>query len=290
MVSSILSVPTSCSILNDYFNITIFDNRLKSGNCKICSCQINIKDESYGNFINHLRNKHFSHFTEYSNKQHSKKRKLFSSNYKNSSNNNNSQSLIQFPTIDKNSTEIFLDSLAYFMAASGLPHLMIQNPSFKQMLANFALCVKQGNSNVNNIIPSQRSSIRKRILSLGNDVFSKIIESLSNKPQLFVTLAVDGWTGHAFGGKNTNIIAIAQKQAYLLWSDRNEDADDSATDYLVPLMTEKIKFLIQREVAVVAFITDNAANMRKSGVELYQNELFGRVVLRISCSAHTISD
>jgi hypothetical protein len=275
------------SIIGEYFSIIVNFDQSKIGTCRICNKQIIINDKSGGNFINHLRHNHQTHYQEYSSKQSLRRSAIANKKRKESA----SQTLITFPSLGKDSTQKFQESLALFMAATGLPHLLLHNDLFKQVLINFALCTKPSNNNHNNmndIMPPHHSMIRKQILALGNDVFEKIITSISNKSQLFTTLAVDGWTGQKFGGKNTNIIGIAQKQPYLLWSDRNEDTEDSATDYITPLLTEKITYLIKRDVAVVAFVTDNAPNMRKSGAELYQNELFGRVVLRVSCSAHTI--
>jgi hypothetical protein len=282
--SQILCAPGD-GYLKEYFVFSAGASQTRSGKCKLCSKAIIIKDKSSGNWINHLRSKHKDHYAEYRRKQTIKKVEALQDNQRALS----SQTILNFPVVDKDSKQLFLDSLALFMATTGLPHLMIQNQMFKDMLQQYAACTKSMDDfSTNSVIPSQRNTIRKRIMTLGNEVFESIIESLSNKPQVFTTLAADGWTPHKYGAKNTNIIAIAQQQAFLLWSDKNDDTDDSADDYLVPLLTSKIKYLIEKGVAVVAVVTDCASNMRRSGTELYNNPLFGRVVLRIGCSAHVV--
>jgi len=284
--SSSSSSSSGTAYLKEYFAFSVGpSHNTRCGKCRICSKTIIIKDKSSGNWINHLRHNHKNQYSEYCRKQNIKKVEAEQEIQRALS----SQTILKFPVVDKDSKQKFLESLALFMATTGLPHLMIQNQMFKDMLQNYVTCTKSMDSfSTNSIIPSQRNSLRKEIMTLGNEVFDSIIKSLANKPQVFTTIAVDGWTAHLYGPKNTNIIAIAQKQAFLLWSDRNEDTDDSANDYLVPLLTTKIKYLIERGVAVVAVVTDCAPNMRKSCAELYNNPLFGRVVLRIGCSAHVV--
>ena len=84
------------------------------------------------------------------------------------------------------------------------------------------------------------------------------------------------------------MIALCSGKSYFLWSDRNEDELDSTVDYLFPLVRGKIDFLLQRGLIITAITTDNATNMINLGTALYQIEKQGKVILHISCSAHTI--
>src|SRR4051794_39256655 len=80
------------------------------------------------------------------------------------------------------------------------------------------------------------------ILSSAAELFNEVIKTLQNNTN-FITLAIDGWTGQRYGAKNTNIIALCKGKSYLLWSDRNSDEKDG-TDYLFPMIKEKIEFLL----------------------------------------------
>ena len=117
---------------------------------------------------------------------------------------------------------------------------------------------------------------------------SSTLSSQAGNPPRFITLAIDGWTGQTYGAKNTNSIALCANKSYLLWSDCNCDSYDSAEEYLLPLLSKQIKFLLQKNIIVTSLPTDNAANMIKLGTLLYQIPQQGRVILHISCSAHTI--
>jgi len=53
-------------------------------------------------------------------------------------------------------------------------------------------------------------------------------------------------------------------------------------------LSKQIKFLLQKNIIFTSLTTDNAANMILLGSKLYQIPQQGRVILHISCSAHTI--
>jgi len=171
----------------------------------------------------------------------------------------------------------------------GLPHSILDNPNFRNLLHKY----ESINLPPNEKIPSAYQH-KKKVNKIGNMIFNKVLQILSPLPSCyvnsptFVTLAVDGWTGHTYGGKNTNTLALCKEKSYLLWSDRNDNDDDSVDSYLFPLISKQISFLLQCGAIIVAITTDNASNMILLGTKLYQIRPQGSVILHISCSAHTI--
>ncbi len=134
--------------------------------------------------------------------------------------------------------------------------------------------------------------LRKAIIKAGITYLDRSLYFLSSRPNprtpQCITLAIDGWTGQTYGAKNTNIIALCNGQSYFLWSDRNEDELDSTTDYLLPLIKDKIEYLLSKNILISSITTDNATNMINLGSALYQIPSQGKVILHISCSAHTV--
>ena len=171
----------------------------------------------------------------------------------------------------------------------GLPHSILDNQHFRNLLQTYESIKLPQNQK----IPSAYQH-RKKVNEIGNKIFQKTLSILAPSPSShfnspsFVTLAIDGWTGHTYGSKNTNTIALCKEKSYLLWSDRNDNDNDAVECYLFPLISKQISELLQRGVMIVAITTDNAANMILLGTELYQIKPQGKVILHISCSAHTI--
>jgi len=169
----------------------------------------------------------------------------------------------------------------------GIPHSTLDNPHFRSFLQSYESIKLPYHQK----IPSAYQH-RKKVKEIGDKIFKKSLEILATQNKLvmptFVTLAIDGWTGHTYGGKNTNILALYKEQSILLWSDRNDNDNDAVDSYLFPLVSKQITYLLRRGVMVVAVTTDNASNMISLGSQLYQIKPQGSVILHISCSAHTI--
>jgi len=200
---------------------------------------------------------------------------------------NQRQTQLQFPKFPKVELERFHIQMALFLSTSGLPHSILDNPMFRGVLQAYEeIKLPQADK-----IPSAYQH-RKRVLEIGNRIFKSSLNILKsdvlNAIPSFVTLALDGWTGQTYGAKNTNSIALCNGLSYLLWSHRNSDTSDSVDTYLFPLIKNQIKCLVDKGICVVAITTDNASNMILLGKKLYEIPNQGRVILHISCSAHTI--
>jgi hypothetical protein len=196
--------------------------------------------------------------------------------------NESKQSTIQFATVSVSRLTKFHKLTAETFAKLGLPHNLVDNNEFKQLFIEFELL------KCDNLL--KFASIRghkRHILDSAAEKFNEVLKLLQDNLNV-VTLAIDGWTGHSYGAKNTNIIALCNGKSYLLWSDRNSDLNDGTENYLFPLINEKIQFLLAKNVAICAITTDNATNMLNLGKELYKLPNSGPVILHLSCSAHTI--
>jgi len=197
------------------------------------------------------------------------------------------QMQINFPKFPSAEVQTFHFQMALFLSATGLPHSILDNPMFRGVLQAYE-GIKLPHSEK---MPSAYQH-RKRVLDIGNKIFKSSLNILKsdvlNAIPSFVTLALDGWTGQTYGAKNTNSIALCNGQSYLLWSHRNSDTSDSVDSYLYPLVYSQIQCLVSRGICVVAMTTDNASNMILLGKKLYQIPNQGRVILHVSCSAHTI--
>jgi len=192
-----------------------------------------------------------------------------------------------YSTFDQHDINNFHTILIRFFSNNGVPHSILENQDFILFLSSI-----QKFSSLYKILPT-RKTYRELVLKRGNEIFSAVLSTLSSSSQVgchprFVTLAIDGWTGHSYGAKNTNIIALCANNSYFLWSDCNSDSNDSAEFYLFPLLQKQIKFLLEKNIIVTSLTTDNAANMILLGTKLYQIPHQGKVILHISCSAHTI--
>ena len=190
------------------------------------------------------------------------------------------QGVLGFPVVSASNLSRFQQLTAETFAKLGLPHRLIENSDFKEWMAEYEKlkCEQQMKF-------TTRRRLRNLICLKGEESFKEVLEALRGQ---FITLAIDGWTGQKYGAKNTNIIALARQKSYLLWSDRNDEQKDCADTYLFPLVSEKIKELKDKDVAVCAITTDNAANMVRIGTLLYQLPNSGPVILHLSCSAHSI--
>jgi hypothetical protein len=190
------------------------------------------------------------------------------------------QKKLDFPSTSKSKLQKFHQLTAEVFAKLGMPHSIIENKEFRRFLREFEQL------KCSEIVKLQsKYQLKNALLSSAAELFNQIIKTLQNS---FITLAIDGWTGHKYGAKNTNIIALAKGKSYLLWSDRNCDEKDDTDNYLFPLVHEKIKFLLAKGIAICAITTDNARNMLNVGKELYKLPDSGPVILHLSCSAHTI--
>ena len=197
----------------------------------------------------------------------------------------NIQQTLQFPSVSVSKLQKFHNLFSETLAKMGFPHELVENDEFRQLFIEFSQLKCSENMKFINI-----KQHKKQIMAIASSKFNEILEILQNNNNL-ITLAIDGWTGHAYGAKNTNIIALCNGKSYLLWSDRNSDEKDSTDAYLFPLIHEKIKFLWSKSIAICAITTDNATNMLNVGRELYNLPIWlpnKSVILHISCSAHTI--
>jgi hypothetical protein len=276
-----------------------------SGLCRQKLCNKRITSADTGNYFKHVKRAHFELYKIYC------KAKNNNNNYDNNNNNNNdntidhadnctdlaitakspnkrqrlsdsTQKTIGFPVISETKLTNFKKKTAKTWAKLGLSHRLIENTDVRRLFSEFGKLECQESARF-----SSRKEIRANILSAGKEIFDKIIRKLQTDAN-FVTLALDGWTPHAHGAKNTNIIALSGGKSYLLWSDRNSDEKDTTEGYLLPLLQEKIEYLLSKQIAVVAFTSDNAENMLKLGREMYKLPKTGPIILHICCSAHTI--
>ena len=309
------------SDIEQFFTIKYDDlGRRTSGNCNFCPNSV-IKSSKPANYWHHLKN-----FHEHTLNQFKKAQNNSNNNNNNNNNSNNAenhefsqdscdldadmdenleaeaskmeesqvisnkrvrisektQTKLQFHSVSSSKLAKFHRLTAETFAKLGLPHSLLRNQSFRQFLHEYESlnCARElkftGNRNH-----------KRLILDAAAENFKEIMEILK-LPGNIVTLAIDGWTGHKFGAKNTNILALCNGKSYLLWSDRNYDHTDSTDTYLFPLVRDKIQYLLQKNVAVCAITTDNATNMLNVGKELYKLPGSGPVILHLSCSAHTV--
>jgi hypothetical protein len=278
--------------------------RRESGLCK--RCKLAVKGHSTSNYWKHLQLKHQKCWKEYN------------KNNDNSNNNNDNNTEILFPVednetiighkrarsestqitmqdynypvLDKSKLTKFRELVAETFAKLGFSHSLIENEGFRRLFREYKMLEAQDNQ-----VFSSRKLHKKLILEAGDKEFKKVLKSFKENRN-FVTLAVDGWTGHTYGAKNTNIVALSGEKSYLLWSDSNQMDTDNAENYLFPLIHNKILELIKEDIAVCAVTTDNAANMVSTGRLLYdsldlrynRDPSNSPVVLHILCSAHTI--
>ena len=190
-----------------------------------------------------------------------------------------------FSPIYSTDVDNFHTLLIRFFSNNGIPHSFLDNEDFLSLLSTV-----QKFPSLSPILP-QKKNYRSLVVARGNEIFAATLSKLSSQagsPPRFITLAVDGWTGQKYGTKNTNTIALCANKSYLLWSDENSDDIDSAENYLFPLLQKQIKYLLEKNIIVSSLTTDNAANMMQLGTRLYQIPQQGKVILHISCSAHTI--
>jgi hypothetical protein len=297
--------------IGEFFTIKYDDNGKRvSGTCKLCPNKV-IRDELPANYWKHIKNNHYRAHTQYKDSKHP------NFNNRNSENNDDNdeglsdcepkyeendgimlddpvisrkrvrpsefkQKSIDFPSISSSKLERFHELSAEIFAKLGFPHQLVENKDFRLLINEYSKLQCSETLKF-----ATRRQQKERILAVGRRKFAEIIQILQDN-QSFVTLAIDGWTGHTFGAKNTNILAICNGKSYLLWSDRNSDEKDATDSYLFPLVHEKIQFLLSKNIAVCAITTDNAPNMLNIGNQLYKLPGSGPVILHLSCSAHTI--
>jgi hypothetical protein len=195
------------------------------------------------------------------------------------------QKQLGFSVISASKLQKFQYLFTETLAKMGFAHELVENLEFRQLFTEFAQLQCSDSLKFINI-----TQHKQQIISIAKAKTDEIIEILQSSNGL-ITLAIDGWTGHAFGAKNTNIMALCNGKSYLLWSDRNADERDSTESYLFPLIHEKIQFMWSKNIAVGAITTDNAANMLNIGKELYKLPIWlpnKSAILHISCSAHTV--
>jgi hypothetical protein len=283
------------------------------GKCKLCP-NLLVKGHNTSNYWHHLQKFHEGNYTNHKKRLNSDNNRNNNDNNDNNDNNNENnennmendeenaqitaennssgckrvkiseskQQVLDFPSVSVSKLAKFQQNCAETFARLGFPHSLIENNEFQQLFTEYESLKCD---------PSMKFAPKKHhrglILKAAARIFSETLQILQNTNS-FVTLALDGWTGQTYGAKNTNIVALANGKSYLLWSDRNNDEKDSTEDYLFPLVHEKIKFLLEKNVAICAITTDNAKNMLNIGRELYKLPGSGPVILHLSCSAHTI--
>ena len=292
------------SEIDRFFTIKLDGNGKRlSGKCQFCPNKVVI-DQYTGNYWKHLEKMHPAMYRDYSSardsnsnsnnhvsmecEEFSETEVKVAENEENEENHNKrpriggfKQETLQYPSTSRSKLSKFHQSTAETFAELGLPHSILENKRFRQLFVDFEMLKCSETLKFAN-----KKQHKECILSSAAELFNDVIKTLQNNSN-FITLAIDGWTGHRYGAKNTNIIALCRGKSYLLWSDRNSDEKDG-TDYLFPMIKEKIEFLLSKSIAVCAITTDNAPNMLNVGKELYRLPNSGPVILHLSCSAHTI--
>jgi len=95
-------------------------------------------------------------------------------------------------------------------AKLGLPHSLIENEAFRNLFTGFRMIERSNWCEF-----ASRRQHRALIVMKGREIREKILESIERGKDL-VTLALDGWTGHHYGDKNTNILALYSGKSSLL--------------------------------------------------------------------------
>jgi len=136
---------------------------------------------------------------------------------------------------------------------------------------------------INKNIKLSKSKLKDTIISEGEIVKNTTINMLSINRQP-VTLALDGWT-NVRNNKVINILLICSGVAYYFASIENQN-NHTNSEWLVNIIEEKLNFLINKGLNIIAITTDNE-NLMKS-VKNKLNKKFP-VLIIIPCSAHILN-
>ena len=165
---------------------------------------------------------------------------------------------------------VLYQNFAIAFAKNSLPHSLIEDYYFRKAVN----CV---NSNT-----LTKSKLREFIISEGSKINRDIIENhrLNRQP---ITIALDGWTNIRMN-KVTNILLICSGISYYFTSIENKFSANTAEN-LIPILSEKIKFLANKGLRVIALTTYNENLMKLTRQQL---NILHPILLIIPCSAHII--
>lgn len=162
-------------------------------------------------------------------------------------------------------------SFALAFAKNSLPYSLIKNNLFIKALHS-----------INNNFKLSKSKLKEFMMLEGNRINENILNMLSVNEDP-VTIALDGWT-NVRSNKVTNILLICSGISYFYTSIENKDNLNNA-NWLVPVLTEKISFLINKKINVVAITTDNENLMKFVRNKI--SETFP-ILIVMPCSAHIL--
>lgn len=170
---------------------------------------------------------------------------------------------------EQNVEEIMMyQNYAIAFAKNSLPHCLIEDHYFRKA------------TNCSNKYIFTKSKLREFIITEGEKVNKNTIDMicLNNLP---VTIAIDGWTNVRMN-KVTNILLICSGISYFYASIENKFNNNTA-GYLVPILSEKIKYLMEKGMRIVAITTDNEYLMKLTRQQL--NKIHPILII-VPCSAH----
>ena len=163
---------------------------------------------------------------------------------------------------------ITYQNFAIAFAKNSLSHSLIDDYYFRKAINYDNTLTK---SKLREFIISEREILNKNTLNM---------LCLNKQP---ITIAMDGWT-NVRGNKVTNILLICSGISYYFTSIEHEFVFNTA-DVLVPILSDKIKYLLEMGIQIVALTTDNENLMQLVRQEL--NKLYPILII-IPCSAHII--
>lgn len=185
-------------------------------------------------------------------------------------NNINTNSIIPIKNMETDEMIVY-KNLAIAFAKNSLPHSLIENKYFRNLIE----CV-------NCKYKLTKLKLKEFIISEGAQISEDTLNMLDRNGQP-ITLAIDGWT-NVRSNKVTNILLICSGIAYYFCSIENKSKANTA-DYLVETINEKISFLLKKGLRITSITSDNENVMKLTKQRL--NKLYPILII-IPCSAHII--
>lgn len=158
-------------------------------------------------------------------------------------------------------------------ASNSLPYSLIENKHFTNAIS--FMCR-------NGLKLPNKKRLREDIVQEAKTVRNDTISELASCENP-VTICLDVWT-NVRKNKVTNIMAIANTQAYFIGSVENKETNNTAQwlfEQICPIFTE----LLEKGVRIVAIAADNAHTM-SCLVKLLQVQF--PIILHVPCGAHTL--
>lgn len=183
-------------------------------------------------------------------------------------NNNNDNTLMNI--VDSDEIMIY-KTFAVAFAKKSLPYSLVEDHYFRKAI-----------SCLNSKYTLTRCKLKEFVIEESNNVKENTLTMLSTNRQ-HITLAIDGWT-NVRSNKVTNILLICSGIPYYYTSIENKYSANTA-EYLTEILNEKINFLLNKGLRIIAITSDNENLMkltRRNLIKLHP------ILITIPCSAHII--